>query len=235
MYLDSAVFENFRNIEKCTFSFSKGVNIFYGNNAQGKTNILEGIWLFSGLKSFRGAKDSELIKFGEQYSKIRLSFDDTARSHSSEITLSNANKKVFHNGIELKGTAELIGTFYAVIFSPVHLSLIKDGPAARRKFLDTAICQIKPAYAGYLAGFKRALMQRNALLKDIRLSSELYDLLESLNEQLAKYSAPIISERIKYIDMLYDIIKYALSHSFGKSKIIISVRQIIFSRLGQSI
>ena len=202
MKINSVELNNFRNISSIKLEATDGVNVLYGENAQGKTNILEAIWLFTGCKSFRGAKDPEFIKFGEDIAKINLSFSDNIREKKSEIVFGNKKKNVSLNGIPLRSSAELIGSFYGVIFSPTHLSLIKDGPSERRRFLDTALCQLKPSYAEHLAGYKRALMQRNALLKDIHLNSQLYDMLDSWDDSLARYSAAVISERLKYIDIL---------------------------------
>lgn len=207
MIINSVNIKNFRNIADLSFTADSGVNVIYGENAQGKTNILEAIWLFTGCKSFRGAKDNELIKFDEDFAKINLEFSDNLREKKSQIIISDKKKNAFLNGVSLRSTAELIGSFYAVIFSPVHLSLIKDGPSARRRFLDTALCQLKPSYAEHLAGFKRALIQRNALLKDIHLNSQLYDMLDTWDDQLARYSAAVIKERLNYIDLLSDYSK----------------------------
>lgn len=207
MTVNSVKIKNFRNIADLSFTADNGVNVIYGENAQGKTNILESIWLFTGCKSFRGAKDSELIKFSEDFAKINLKFSDNLREKKSEIIIADKKKNASLNGVSLRSTAELIGSFYAVIFSPVHLSLIKDGPSARRKFLDTALCQLKPSYAEHLAGFKRALIQRNALLKDLHLNSQLYDMLDTWDDQLARYSACVIKERLQYIDLLSEYSK----------------------------
>lgn len=202
MIINSIKLNNFRNISSMELEACDGVNVIYGENAQGKTNILEAMWLFTGCKSFRGAKDAELIKFNEDFAKISLEYSDKSRDKTSQITIGNKKKKVLQNGVELNSTAELIGSFYSVIFSPSHLSLIKDGPSQRRKFIDTALCQLKPAYAQKLALYKKSLLQRNALLKDIGFNSELYDMLDMWDDQLAKYSALVILERIKYIDVL---------------------------------
>ncbi len=207
MTVNSVNIKNFRNIADLSFTADNGVNVIYGENAQGKTNILESLWLFTGCKSFRGAKDNELIKFGEAFAKINLDFSDNLREKKSEIIIADKKKNASLNGVSLRSTAELIGSFYAVIFSPVHLSLIKDGPSARRKFLDTALCQLKPSYAEHLAGYKKTLMQRNALLKDLHLNSELYDMLDIWDEQLARYSAFVIKERLQYIDLLSEYSK----------------------------
>ncbi len=201
MNVNSVSLNNFRNIEMMNFTPSDGVNVIYGENAQGKTNILEGIWLFTGCKSFRGSKDSELIKFGESFAKASIAFSDNSREKKAEIIVSD-KKTAKLNGVELKSTSELIGSFYAVVFSPAHLSLIKDGPSERRKFLDIALCQLKPSYVSYFKNYRRALIQRNAILKDLQFSSELYNVLDSWDDQLARYAAAVIKERISYIDLL---------------------------------
>ena len=201
MKINSVTLNDFRNISEISLFPNDEVNVIYGQNAQGKTNILEAIWLFTGCKSFRGSKDNEFIKFNSEFSKISLDFTDKVRNKKAEIIISD-KKKVFLNGVEKKGTTELIGEFYSVIFSPTHLSLIKDGPDVRRKFLDTAICQLKPKYAKILSSYRKVISERNSLLKDLQYHSELLDVLDILDEQLAKYSSLIISERIKYIDLL---------------------------------
>lgn len=202
MKINSVKLNNFRNISSMELHATDGVNVIYGENAQGKTNILEAIWLFTGCKSFRGSKDTEFIKFNEDIAKINLDFFDNVRNKKSEIIIGNKKKNVYLNGVSLRSSSELIGSFYAVIFSPSHLSLIKDGPSGRRRFLDTALCQLKPSYAEHLAGYRRALLQRNALLKDLHLSPQLYDILDSLDDQLSRYSSAVISERLKYIEIL---------------------------------
>ena len=211
MQVNSIKLNNFRNISSIELEACDGVNVIYGENAQGKTNILEAMWLFTGCKSFRGAKDAELIKFEEEFAKISLDFSDNVREKNSQIIIGNKKKSVLHNGVSLNSSAELIGSFYSVIFSPSHLSLIKDGPSQRRKFIDTALCQLKPSYAQKLALYKKALLQRNALLKDINLNAELYDMLDMWDDQLAKYSATVIFERLKYIDILSEYSKQIYS------------------------
>ncbi len=201
MKINSVSLKDFRNISEMTLVANDEVNVIFGQNAQGKTNILEALWLFTGCKSFRGSKDSEFIKFNSDFSKISLDYTDKIREKKAEILFSD-KKKVFLNGVEKKNTADFIGEFYAVIFSPTHLSLIKEGPDVRRKFLDTAICQLKPKYAKTLSSYKKVVLQRNSLLKDIQFHSELYDVLDVLDEQLSKFSSIIIKDRIKYLDLL---------------------------------
>lgn len=207
MKINSVKLNNFRNISSMELKATDGVNVIYGANAQGKTNIIEALWLFTGCKSFRGSKDAEFIKFNEDFAKINLDFSDSVRNKKSEIIISPKKKNVSLNEVGLRSSAELIGSFYAVIFAPSHLSLIKDGPSGRRRFLDTAICQLKPSYAEHLAGYRRSLLQRNALLKDLYLSPQLYDILDSWDDRLARYSAAVVFERLKYVNIISEYSK----------------------------
>lgn len=193
---------NFRNISEAEFFPSDGINVIYGKNAQGKTNILEAVWLFTGLKSFRGSKDSELIKFGHNMFLNELTFENETREKKAVLSLGKEKKLITLNGVELKGATELMGNLRAVVFSPAELSLIKGGPSERRKFLDVALCQLKPKYADYLKSYKHALFQRNVILKDLHFSPQLYDLLDSWDDCLARYAGVITYERMKYTELL---------------------------------
>jgi DNA replication and repair protein RecF len=191
----------FRNLEDVTLCPCDGVNVVFGENAQGKTNLMEAVWLFSGMKSFRGAKDAELIAHGQEFAKLSLKFSDSRRENTAEITITNKRAAVF-NGVKLPSAPSLIGKFSAVVFAPSFLSIIEDGPSERRRFLDTAVCQLKPAYAGALAEYTRVLRQRNSLLKDIAMESSLYDLLDILDEKLCAAGARISEERKQYLQTL---------------------------------
>ena len=163
---------DYRNIEKINITPSESVNVIYGENAQGKTNLLESIWLFTGCKSFRSKRDRELVRFDASYAKNEMTFFAKGREQTAVIFI-DKKRTAMKNGVTLRSPAELIGEFYAVIFSPSHLSLVKDGPVFRRKFLDTALCEIKPYYAKALAKYTHTLFQRNALLKDIQFQRAL--------------------------------------------------------------
>lgn len=163
--------------------------------------MLESIWLFTGCKSFRSKRDRELVRFDASYAKNEMTFFAKGREQSAVIFI-DKKRTAMKNGVTLRSPAELIGEFYAVIFSPSHLSLVKDGPVFRRKFLDTALCEIKPYYAKALAKYTHTLFQRNALLKDIQFHSELYDTLDAWDDKLSSYGAAVISERIKYTALL---------------------------------
>ena len=193
--------KNFRNIAFAVVEPCDGVNLIWGDNAQGKTNLLESIWLFTGCRSFRGAKDAECVGFGE--AKAALSLDYFGEGRDQNLLLSIEKTRRFtKNGIKLTSPAKVMGSFLAVVFSPVHLSLVKDGPYERRKFLDAAISQLKPKYALALSGYNKALAQRNMLLKDLMYHSELYDTLDVWEEQIAFYAAELITQRIGYIHRL---------------------------------
>lgn len=193
--------ENFRNIEKINIEPCENVNIIFGENAQGKTNIIEGIWLFTGCRSFRGVKDREMISFEKEKAKLSLEFLSDSRNQKLDIEIEE-KKTIYLNGIPFSNPSKSIGNFSAVVFSPSHLSLIKDGPAQRRKFLDTAISQLRPQYASYLTKYNRIIMQRNAVLKDINLNSGLYDMLDIFDEEAAAYAAKIAFYRKSYIEKL---------------------------------
>ena len=200
MKINALELENYRNIEKLSLTFND-VNIIYGENAQGKTNLIEAIYLFTGAKSFRGVRDKELIKFGCDFSKLKIDFTNKSRKQTAEIMIKNKREATL-NGVKKKSPVLLGEELKAVIFSPVHLSMIKDGPGERRKFADSALCQIKSGYRNILKEYNKALAQRNSLLKDIAFNSSLSDMLYIWDKSFAKYGAKIIYQRQKYIEAL---------------------------------
>ena len=189
--------EQFRNIESLSVFPCETVNIIYGDNAQGKTNLLEAIWLLSGAKSFRGAKDADLIRFGESRALIESDFFCAGRQQTSKIQL-EGKKTAWLNDIRQDSITAFAGIFTTVVFSPSHLGLVKDGPAGRRKFLDTSICQITPRYIGMIGHYQRILLQRNTLLKDISYASALLDTLDIWDEKLSALGGVIIRMRMEY-------------------------------------
>ena len=189
--------EQFRNIESLSVFPCETVNIIYGDNAQGKTNLLEAIWLLSGAKSFRGAKDADLIRFGESRALIESDFFCAGRQQTSKIQL-EGKKTAWLNDIRQDSITAFAGIFTTVVFSPSHLGLVKDGPAGRRKFLDTSICQITPRYIGMIGQYQRILLQRNTLLKDISYASALLDTLDIWDEKLSALGGMIIRMRMEY-------------------------------------
>ena len=164
MKVNKIEFESFRNIDKEIIEFSDGINVIYGENAQGKTNILEGIYLFARGKSFRAFKDKELIKFDKNiaYAKMEFQVKDDKTTLGVEIPKSQV-KKFYRNKVKVNKTAEIIGEFRAVLFCPSHLGIIKDSPATRRKFIDVAISQLRPVYLKMMTRYNQVLEERNAI------------------------------------------------------------------------
>ncbi len=202
MYIKSIQFENYRNLKNDIFFPQKGINVICGDNAQGKTNLIECMWLFTGGRSFRGAKDRELIRFEEDTASAEVCFFAGEREQTIKINIQNNRRTPILNGVPKSYMSQIIGVFCAVIFSPNHLGLIKNGPEERRNFIDGALCQIKPSYASVLTKYRRVLNERNALLKDIPRHPELEDTLDVWNEKLAEEGAKIAFERMKYLRKL---------------------------------
>lgn len=202
MKVEALEFQNFRNLKENKIFTDSKTNVIFGENAQGKTNLLELIWLFCGGHSFRGSTEKELINFNEKFAKIKMEFFSEGRQQNAEIRYTSSKKEVFINGVKKKSGAELIEKFSCVVFSPEHLSLVKAGPSVRRKFLDGALCQQKLKYAMYFSKYNQVLNQRNALLKDINKHKELLPTLEIWDETLCDFGAYIIQQRIKYAEKL---------------------------------
>lgn len=200
MRINSIEIENFRNIEQLKLEF-ENVNIIYGENAQGKTNLIEAIYLFTGSKSFRGVKDKEFVRFGEDCASLKIDFENNNRKQNAQINIQK-NRVASLNGIKKKSATALGEELKAVIFSPVHLSMVKDGPIERRHFVDNALCQLKANYRSVLKDYNRALAQRNALLKDIVKHEGLMDMLYIWDKSLATAGAKIIYQRQKYLEAL---------------------------------
>ena len=175
MVCKSISYRSFRNVEDERCEFCDGVNLLWGRNAQGKSNMLEGVYFFARGKSFRGAKERELIGFGESSASLSLTFE--RESDRYPVTLGAeipaAGKKVLsRNGGKLSGIRDMIGDFRAVLFCPMHLTLVSGGPAIRRGFMDIALSQLYPAYLESLTRYKKLLAQRNALIKDAGMKNE---------------------------------------------------------------
>ncbi len=198
-------FSGFRNLQAGCWKPSPGVNILYGDNGQGKTNLLEACWLFTGSRSFRGAKDAEMLQFGAKEAKISLDFFAGGREQTAEITI-RQRRQASLNGLKLSSAAKLSGVLCGVAFSPAHLSLVKEGPEGRRRFVDSAYCQLQPSYVGKLAELQKVLIQRNAFLRQMR-ESRAYDpesrsLLELWNQTMAVAGARVTLARQAYIQQL---------------------------------
>ena len=193
---------DFRNIAQVSIDPGEGVNIIYGANAQGKTNLLEAIWLCSGNKSFRGAREREMTRFGEKVFHIRLQFADRERTQQISYDSGGDKRKLQLNRMPLRSASELTGEFTCVVFHPEDLSLVKEGPVDRRSFLDIVISQIKLVYGGYIAQYNGLMEQRNALLKQIHRTGSGKEMLSVWDEQLSRIGTAISILRQDYLQKL---------------------------------
>ena len=218
MIVESLSLKNYRNYESLNLNFSDGTNIFYGNNAQGKTNILEAVYMSGTTKSHRTNKDLELIRFTKEESHISTIVNKQGISHKIDIHLkNNKSKGVAIDGIPIKKASELFGMINFVFFSPEDLNMIKDGPAAKRRFMDIELCQLNKIYLSDLAQYNKIVIQRNRLLKDLFFRKDLEDTLDIWDLQLAEYGQRIIAARESFIKRLNEII-FDIHHSLSGGK-----------------
>ena len=207
MFIESADLHNFRNFEELHLDFGHGAHIFYGENAQGKTNLLEALYLASANKSHRSAKDREMIRFGEEEAHIKvMALRNDVRIRIDMHLKKDRNKGIAVNGVPLRRTRDFIGTLNAVIFSPEDLQIVKEGPQERRRFTDTELCQLDPVYTADFISYRKALEERNRLLKDLSFDPSLKDTMDVWDEQLVRYGKEIIAKRRAFIDELREII-----------------------------
>ncbi len=207
MYIESIELSNYRNYSDVKVEFGKNTNILYGDNAQGKTNILESIYMAATTKSHRGSKDRDIIRIGEDESHIRLLVNKKDISHRVDMHLrKNKNKGVAIDGIPIRRATELYGLLNVIFFSPEDLSIIKNGPAERRRFMDLELCQISRLYYQNLSSYNKILNQRNNLLKQIYYNKSLMDTLDIWNMQLVDSGVRIIKERRNFIEMMNELI-----------------------------
>lgn len=217
--------ENFRNIEKCDIEFSPGVNLLYGKNAQGKTNAVEGIYVFSRGKSFRAREDSELVKFGTDGFRISIEYEDNTGDGTLEYALFGKERLRKKNGYKINKITEMLGSFKCVLFYPDDLGLVKDGPEERRSFLNVAASACYPSYMKYYSDYKKTLENRNCILKMIQKGLYIDRReLDSWSASMAEYASHIYLFRVDYIKRLE---KYArsimLDISGGKEELYISL------------
>lgn len=207
MIIESIELKNYRNYDELHMEFHPGTNILYGNNAQGKTNILEAIYVCCTTKSHRGSKDREMIHFNQDESHIKLTVRKNDVPYRIDMHLKkNKTKGVAINGIPIRKASELFGIVNVVFFSPEDLNLIKNGPAERRKFIDLELCQLNKLYVHSLVSYNRILMQRNKLLKDLFFHPEYEETLDVWDMQLVQYGKEIIRFREEFISQLNDMI-----------------------------
>ena len=216
MYITEVSLQNFRNLTQLKIEPSEGINVIYGSNAQGKTNFLESLYFCAMGRSLRGKSDQQLIRFDEEESHIRMMVQRKNLYDRIDVHLKKDEKKgIAVNGLPVRKLGDLFGTLYAVIFSPEDLSLVKDGPAERRRFLDMELCQLSKVYYYDLQQYYRILKQRNNLLKEIAKNPKLQDTLFVWDDQLAEYGERIIAARKRFLLRLDEIAAEKLSQLTG--------------------
>lgn len=232
MKLIECLIDGYKNLKKVEMCPCDGINIVYGANAQGKTNLVEAIGLFSGRERLR-RKDSSSIAFGRDFCKLQIKFNDRERDQLAQATLSKKSK-FFLNSVPLKTISEFCGCFNTVFFAPAHISIVQSDPKIRRKFIDDAIAQVKPEYAKYCRQYARILSQRNMLLKKNNNVSS--STIEIWNMQMAKLGTIITMMRQDYIDKISPILADIYSGiSLGRENLKIYYMSTVFDRKLQNI
>ncbi len=207
MIINSLALNNYRNYLSEEISFSDGINILYGDNAQGKTNILEAIYMLATTKSHRGSKDRELINLDNNEGHIKALINKRDINYRIDMHLrKNKAKGVAIDKIPVKKTSQLMGMVNVVLFSPEDLDIIKDGPSERRRFMDMELCQLSKIYYSNLSSYNKILNQRNNLLKNIYYDKSQIDMLDVWDAQLVEYGIKIIKDRNNFINKINDII-----------------------------
>ena len=208
MYIESVQLKNFRNYDSLELDLAQGTNIFYGNNAQGKTNILEALYLCGTTKSHKGSRDKDMIQFGKDESHIRMMVKRDELSYRIDMHLKkNKAKGVAINGLPIRKASELFGVVNLVFFSPEDLNIIKNGPGERRRFLDLELCQLDKIYLTNLASYNHIVNQRNKLLKDICVQPSMKETLDIWDMQMAEYGQKIIDKRSEFIQELNETVR----------------------------
>ena len=203
MYIEKIRLQNFRNYENLEIDLNKNINIIYGENAQGKTNIIESIFLCAFGKSFRTSKEKEMIKFNEEKSLVEAFYQKKDRDGKIKIELGN-KKQISLNGIKIKKLSELLGNINIVIFTPEDINILRDGPAKRRRFLDMMIGQLRPNYVYNLNMYTKTIEQRNNYLRQIKEENKPEEMLEIWDEKLAEYGEKVYIYRKEFIEKLYN-------------------------------
>ena len=207
MIIKSIQLSNFRNYEKLDISFDSETNIIYGDNAQGKTNILEAAYISGTTKSHKGSKDKEMIRFGEDEAHIRTIVEKNDKEYRIDMHLrKNGAKGVAINKIPIKKASELFGILNIVFFSPEDLNIIKNGPAERRRFIDLELCQLDKGYLHFLTHYNKCVTQRNALLKEIDLSKDAQAMLDVWDAQLIQHGKKIVQLREAFVGEIAPVI-----------------------------
>lgn len=222
MIVKSLELMDYRNYSDLYIQFHNHTNILYGNNAQGKTNVLEAIYLCATTKSHRGSKDKEIINFNKDESHIRTIVLKNDVEYKLDMHLKkNKTKGVAINEIPIRKSSDLFGIINIVFFSPEDLSIIKNGPSERRRFIDFELCQLDKVYLYNLSNYNKILNQRNNLLKQLIYNSKLMDTLPIWNDQLVNYGKKVISSRSRFVNMINNIISDIHSNLTGNSEKIV--------------
>lgn len=231
MYIQKLVIENFRNYQKEKIEFDKNINIIYGDNAQGKTNILESIFVCSLGKSFRTNKDKEMINKNKDFTIVEMISEKKDRKINIKLEIKE-KKKFYINSISAKKTSEIIGKNYIVLFTPEDIGIINNEPAKRRRFLNIMISQLRPVYINLLSEYNKVLEQRNIYLKQIKYEGKPKENLYIWNEQLLKLGQKIYEYRKEFIEKINEkIYKIHLNTTENKEKIKIKYISNIRNRL----
>lgn len=208
MFIKSLELADFRNYEELSINFDKGTNILYGDNAQGKTNILEAIYVSATTKSHKGSKDKEIINFNKEEAHIRTCIEKEGIECRVDMHLrKNKSKGIAIDKQKIKKASDLLGMLNVVFFSPEDLAIIKNGPAERRRFADMELCQLDNFYLYNLNNYNKIINQRNKLLKDIYFQPELKETLNIWDSQLVSFGSKVIERRELFAAQLCDIIK----------------------------
>lgn len=216
MYIHSLELSHYRNYESLSITFHPGITILYGDNAQGKTNILEAVYLSGTTKSHRGSKDKDMIQFGQEEAHIRLNLTKNDVGHRIDMHLrKNKSKGVAVDGVSIRKSGELFGIAHMIFFSPEDLSIIKNAPSERRRFMNLELCQINKIYYYNYVNYNKTLNQRNTLLKQIAFDPRLEDTLELWDMQLMQYGKCIIEEREAFLKKLNEIVRTIHDHLTG--------------------
>ena len=224
MIIKNIQLNNYRNYETLDIEFDKNINIIYGDNAQGKTNLLEACYYSAIGKSYKGSKDKEVIRFNQDYCNIDTIIDKNDRQYEINIQLNKNKKKAIKiDKVPIRKTSELLGLINVILFSPEDLNIIKNGPSERRRFIDSELCQIDNIYLSDIIKYNKILNNRNKLLKDIAYDNSLKDTLDVWDEQLVGCGKSIIKRRREFINELkYYVKDKHLQISGGKEELIIN-------------
>ena len=223
MIIKSVSLSDFRNYSNMEMEFDPGTNILFGDNAQGKTNILESLYISGTTKSHKGSRDKDMIRFDKEEAHIRTVVEKKGIEYQIDLHLKkNRSKGIAVNKVPIKKASELFGILNIVFFSPEDLNIIKNGPSERRRFLDFELCQLDKIYLYDLTKYNKVLLQRNKLLKEIAFRPDLKSTLPVWDEQLVTYGKKIISRRQKFVELNEIINNIHLEISGGKENLVLS-------------